>query len=191
VRQRVFVKPKKDTSTAQKTKGNIKRAGQLMKDDDRIRFIFRKRRRFTRTTAAKALGKTIRWVEASRFSAENGGFVSWEEMVLMAYLLWTRVQIDRALGEREAAIFPRLERLVTLSVRLPEYKLIALQDEARRRRLDVSELVSDDISIFREDAERLERRAPGYMEAWHFPYTLEHAAAIRAEAEAARRAGRR
>jgi hypothetical protein len=140
-----------------------------MKVDDRIRFIFRKRRRFTRGTAATALGKSVRWIEKNRLSAENGGFVSWEEMVLLAYALWTRVRIQRALGEKEAAVFPRLERLVTLSVRIPEYKVIALRDEARRRRLDVSELVSDDISIFREEAERLERRAPGYMEAWHFP----------------------
>jgi hypothetical protein len=154
-----------------------------MKDDDRIRLIFRKRRRFTRSTAAKALGKSVRWIEGNRFSEENGGFLSWEEMVLLAYALWTRVQIQRALGEKAAAVFPRLERLVTLTVRIPEYKVIALRDEARRRHLDVSELVSDDVSIFREEAERLEVGAPGYLEAWHFPYTLQRAAEIRAEAK--------
>ncbi len=154
-----------------------------MKDDDRIRFIFRKRRRFTRSTAAKSLGKSVRWIESNRFSEENGGFVSWEEMVLLAYALWTRLQIQRALGEKVATVFPRLERLVTLTVRIPEYKVIALRDEARRRHLDVSELVSDDVSIFREEAERLETGAPGYMEAWHFPYTLQRAAEIRAEAK--------
>ena len=141
-----------------------------MKDADRIRFIFRKRRRFTRSAASKALGKSVRWIEESRFSAENGGFVSWEEMVLMAYLLWTRVQIDRALGDQAAAVFPPLAQLVTLTVRIPEHQAIALRDEARRRRMDVSELVSDDISVFREVAERLEQRTPGYMDAWHFPY---------------------
>jgi hypothetical protein len=141
-----------------------------MKDDDRIRFIFRKRRRFTRSTAAKALGKSVRWIESNRFSEENGGFVSWEEMVLLAYALWTRLQIQRALGDKVTTVFPRLERLVTLTVHIPEYKVIALRDEARRRHLDVSELVSDDVSIFREEAERLEVGAPGYMEAWHFPY---------------------
>jgi hypothetical protein len=154
-----------------------------MKDDDRIRFIFRKRRRFTRSAAAKALGKSVRWIESNRFSEENGGFLSWEEMVLLAYALWTRLQIQRALGEKAAAVFPRLERLVTLTVRIPAYKVIALRDEARRRHLDVSELVSDDVSIFRDEAERLEVGAPGYMEAWHFPYTPQRAAEIRAEAK--------
>lgn len=157
-----------------------------MKDADRIRLIFRKRRRFTRSAAAKALGKSERWVEKNRFSAENGGFLSWEEMVLLAYVLWTRLQIQRALGEEMARVFPRLERLVTLTVLIPEYKVIALRDEARRRRMDVSELVSDDVTIFREEAERLERDAPGYMEAWHFPYTLRRAAEIAAEVKAAR-----
>lgn len=158
-----------------------------MKDDDRIRFVFRRRRRFTRSTAAKALGKSVRWIESNRFSAENGGFVSWEEMVLLAYALWTRLQIQRALGEKAATVFPRLERLVTLTVLVPEYKLIALRDEARRRHVDVSEIVSDDINVFRDEAERLETGAPGYMEAWHFPYTLQRAAEIAAEAKAARR----
>jgi hypothetical protein len=144
-----------------------------MKDDDRIRHIFRKRRRFTRGTAAAALGRSIRWVEASRFSRENGGFVSWEEMVLMAELRWTQAQIHRALGDAAAAVFPQFGQLATLTVHIPRYKLIALRDEARCRRMDVSELVSDDISVFRDIAERLEQRAPGYMDAWRFPYRRE------------------
>jgi hypothetical protein len=142
-----------------------------MRDDDRIRLIFRKRRRFTRASAANVLGKSLRWVEANRFSAENGGFVSWEEIVLMAYLLWTRRRIHRALGDKASIIFPPLAQLVPLTVQIPAHLVIALRDEARRRRLDVSELVADDVSIFREVAERLDRRTPGYMEAWHFPYT--------------------
>ena len=141
-----------------------------MKDDDRIRSIFQKRRRFTRATAARTLGRSVRWVEQNRFSRENGGFVSWEEMVLLAYALWTRLQIDRALGAEAVTVFPPLARLVTLTVRIPRHLVIALRDEARRRHLDVSELVADDVSVFREDAEQLEQRAPGYMEAWHFPY---------------------
>lgn len=158
-----------------------------MTDDDRIRLIFRKRRRFTRTTAAAALGRSVRWVEANRFSAENGGFVSWEEMVLLAYFRWTRLRIDRALGDEAARVFPQRAQLVTLTVRIPEHCVIALRDEASRRRLDVSELVADDVSVFREVAERLEQRTPGYLEAWHFPYTLDHIARIRAEADASRR----
>lgn len=161
-----------------------------MKNADRIRLIFRKRRRFTRSAAAKVLGKSEGWIEKNRFSSENGGFLSWEEMVLLAYALWTRLQIQRALGEDAVTVFPRLERLVTLTVLIPAYKVIALREEARRRRLDVSELVSDDITIFRDEAERLEMGAPGYMEAWHFPYTLQRAAEIAAEAKAARRASR-
>jgi hypothetical protein len=111
-----------------------------MKNADRIRLIFRKRRRFTRSAAAKALGKSEGWIEKNRFSAENGGFLSWEEMVLLAYALWTRVQIQRALGEDAVTVFPHMERWVTLTVLIPAYKVIALRDEARRRRLDVSEL---------------------------------------------------
>jgi hypothetical protein len=92
----------------------------------------------------------VQWVEQNRLSAENGCFLSWQEMVLLAYVLWTRLRIERALGEKTATIFPRLERLITLTVQITEYKVIVLGDEARRRRLDVSELMSDDINVFRE-----------------------------------------
>jgi len=159
-----------------------------VKDDTRIHFIFRKRRRFTRTTAAAALGKSVRWVEQNRFSAENGGFVSWSEMVLLAYLLWTHVQIHRALGEHAASVFPPLAQLVTLTVKIPAHKAIALRHQARRRRLDVSELVADDVSIFREEAEELEQHRPGYMDAWHFPYTRKQDDDLDAEIEAQRNA---
>jgi hypothetical protein len=145
-----------------------------VKDDDRIRFIFRKRRRFTRASAAVALDRSVRWVESDRFAAENGGFVSWQEMVLLAYLRWTSLQIHRALGATAATVFPALAQLVTLTVRIPAHKVIALRHQARRRGLDVSELVSDDVSVFREEAEDLEQHQPGYLDAWHFPYTRKH-----------------
>jgi hypothetical protein len=80
-----------------------------VKNADRIRLIFRKRRRFTRSTAAKTLDKSVQRVEKNRFSAENGGVLSWEEMVLLAYALWTRLRIQRALGEMAATVFPERE----------------------------------------------------------------------------------
>lgn len=141
-----------------------------MKDDDRIRFIFRERRSFTRARAAAAFGRSVRWVESNRFSAENGDFVQWEEMVLLADGVWTRLQIHRALGAEAQQVFPPLALLAPLSVRIPIVKIIAIREEARRRHMDVSELVGDGISVHGDEAEWLERRYPGYVEAWHFPY---------------------
>jgi len=154
-----------------------------MKDDDRIRFIFRKQRRFTRANAAKALGRSVRWVEENRFSAENGGFVSWQEIVLLAYLRWTHLQIDRALGDAAASVFPPLAQLVTLTVRIPAHKVVALRHQARRRCPDVSELVADDVSVCREEAKELEQHRPGYLDAWHFPYTRKDDRELKAEIE--------
>jgi len=144
-----------------------------MKDEDRIRYIFGARRPFTRATAAAALGRSAQWVEAHRFSPENGDVVEWEEVVLLADGLWTKRRIHRALGEEAPRIFPSFALLAPLKVWIPAYKIIAIRDEARRRHLDVSELVGDHISVFRDEAEWLEQRHPGFVAAWRFPYNVE------------------
>lgn len=141
-----------------------------MKDDDRIRFIFRERRNFSRASAAAVMGRPVRWVEAKRFSRENGDFLEWEEMVLLADLVWTPLQVHRALGPEAAQVFPPLALLAPLTVRLPIYKIIWLRNEARRRHIDVSALVEDPITIYRDEAKWLERRHPGYYDASRFPY---------------------
>lgn len=139
---------------------------------ERIRNIFLKQRRFTRAQAAEALGRSLRWVEESRFSRENGGWVSWQEMVLMAYLIWTRVQIEKALDEDVERVFPRLAQLTTLTVRVPIYKVIGLRRDARRRHMDMSEIIADDLEVDWCEAQSIEKTTPGFLEAWHFPYPL-------------------
>ena len=141
-----------------------------MNDDERIRFVFGERRNFSRASAAAALGRSTRWVESNRFSRENGDIVHWEEMVLLANLLWTKLKVHRALGDDARRVFPPLALLAPLTVRMPITKIIAVRDEAQRRHMDVSELVGDGISIFRDEAEWLERKHPGFVAAWHFPY---------------------
>jgi hypothetical protein len=154
-----------------------------MTRDERIRHIFLRPRRFTRARAAVALGKSIRWVEANRFSYENGGWVSWQEMVLLAQLLWTRLQIARALGEDYSTVYPARARLVQVSLLLPESLVIALRDEARRKKGDISEIVADGIEVDWCTAQRIDKKVPGYLAAWHFPYPLSDAGAYRAAAD--------
>ena len=161
-----------------------------MTRDERIRCIFRKRRRFARKYAAKILGRSERWVEKNRFEAERGGFLAWEELVLLSYALWTRLQIHRALGDMATHVFPRMAQLVELTVRIPHDKAIAIRYEARRRGVDASEIVADGIDVFREEAEDIETEWPDYMDAWHFPYTRDRARAIREELETLKAARR-
>lgn len=141
-----------------------------MKDDDRIRFIFTRRRNFTRASAAAALDRSERWVERSRFARENGDVVEWEEMVLLAELRWTNLQIHRALGDEARRIFPPLQLLGALTVYLPKYKIIALRDLAHRLHRDVSEILTDPFGVYRDQARAFSRKVPGYWEAWRFPY---------------------
>lgn len=142
-----------------------------MTRDDRIRIIYRKRRRFARKDAAKVLGRSERWIEDNRFERERGRYLAWEEMVLLSYHLWTHSQIHRALGSMAVHALPRLSQLVELTVRIPRHKVIALRYQARKRGVDSSELVADSIDVYREEAEEIEKQWPDYMEAWQFPYT--------------------
>src|SRR5437764_14456819 len=96
--------------------------------------------------------------------------MQWGERGLLAEGIWTQLQIHRALGEEAKNIFPPLALLAPLTVQIPVLKIIAARDEARRRHMDVSELVGDHICVYGDEAEWLERRFPGYYEAWHFPY---------------------
>lgn len=141
-----------------------------VKGNDRIRFIFGERRSFSLRAAAAAFDRSVQWIESNRFSRENGDFVHWEEMVLLANNVWTNLQVHRALGADVAQVFPSLALLAPLTVRIPIYKIIAIRDEARRRHIDVSEVVGDPIDVCRDEAEWLELRHPGYFEAWRFPY---------------------
>lgn len=154
-----------------------------MTRNERIRHIFLKQRRFTRAQAAEALGRSVRWVEDSRFSAENGGWVSWQEVVLMANLLWTRVQIEKALGSDAGKVFPQLAQLTTLTVRVPIYKVIGLRRDARRRKMDMSEIISDDIDVDWCEAQSVEKTVPGFLAAWHFPYPVSQSQGYREAAD--------
>ena len=160
-----------------------------MTRDERIRVVYRKRRRFTRPYAARVLGKSVAWVEKNRFEPERGGFLAWEEVVLLAQYLWTHRQVEAALGPHAAKIFPPMARLARLTVRLPRHTIVALRYTARRRHLDVSEIVNDELSslVLEPAAEEIDAMVPGFLDGWDFPYTMERRAEIRAEVDAARR----
>jgi len=93
----------------------------------------------------------------------------------MAYLLWTRVQIDKALGDDVTRVFPRLAQLTTLTVRVPIYKVMGLRRDARRRKMDMSEIIADDLELDWCAAQSIDKQTPGFLEAWHFPYPLSRA----------------
>ncbi|HEX7154985.1 MAG TPA: hypothetical protein VF618_26145 [Thermoanaerobaculia bacterium] len=142
----------------------------MARQHKRIRSIFHNRRQFTRANAARLLDKTVDWVDKSRFSRENGELLSWEEMILLAELRWPITEIDRALGSEQASTVPALWRLVELSVRVPAFKAIALELQAQRQRVEPSDLILWGIDVSFDEAEELEARHPGMVDAWSFPY---------------------
>jgi len=139
----------------------------------RVQHIYAKRRRFSRTEAAVALGKSVAWVEKNRFSPENGPLLEWEEVVLLTQLLWTTVQIYTSLGPLVDTVLPNLRRLVVVPILMTEQRRIALNYLARKERQDIHELVMDRITVYRDEAQIINERVPGYLDSWHFPYRKE------------------
>jgi hypothetical protein len=69
------------------------------------------------------------------------------------------------------------------TVSVLEYKAIALRREARRRRIDTSEIINDAIDVGWCEAQSIDKQVPGYLAAWHFPYPLSRADDYRAVAD--------
>lgn len=138
-----------------------------MSRDERIRFIFRKRRRFAPKDAAKILSRSERWVGEPKGTRRVRPQSVGKGCPTLILLVGARA--DRSCARSDGG--KRLSgRSFKLTVRISRHKVIALRYQARRRRIDASEIVADCIDVFRDETEGIETDWPEYMEAWHLPY---------------------
>jgi hypothetical protein len=60
---------------------------------------------------------------------------------------------------------------------------MGLRRDAHRRKMDVSEIVSDHLDIDWCEAQSIDKRTPGFLVAWHFPYPLSDSGGYREAAD--------
>ena len=147
-------------------------------DHERIRAFFLDRQESYRLAeAARLLGVSPamlrREAEADDREAyrANGSWrFSWRQLAYIALRRWTLSQIHDALGSDASAIFPPLLRLNTLTVRLPEFLIRAIETAAADDHTSIDDWLHLELIDFAGTvAHRMERATPGFRRAYLFP----------------------
>jgi hypothetical protein len=97
----------------------------------------------------------------------------WRQAVYIALERWTLAEIEDALGDAAATVLPPLLALRTVTVRLPEFIVRALEAVAAEdcTTLDAA-LHGELIDFAGTHLTHLQERIPGYRQAYLFPGPL-------------------
>jgi len=95
---------------------------------------------------------------------------TWRQLALIAFKQWTLAEVVDALGADAAAVLPPLLALRTVTLRLPEYILRALETIASEDGTTVDAILHGELLDFAGTvADRMEAKVPGLRAAYHFP----------------------
>jgi hypothetical protein len=95
---------------------------------------------------------------------------TWRQLACIALRRWTLAEVVDALGTDAAAVLPPLLALRTVTIRLPEYILRAVEVIAAEDRTTVDAVLHGELLDFAGTvADRMEAKVPGLRAAYHFP----------------------
>ena len=132
---------------------------------------------YTLSGAAQLLGMTpaalkreARDDRAEEFRAGRAWRFPWRWIACLALQRWTLAEIHEALGANAANALPPLLALRTVTVRLPEYVVRALELIAADGRQTVDDVLSYElVELAGTVADEMEPRIPGFRQAYLFP----------------------
>lgn len=150
---------------------------QPMRQKQRIQTLFLQRAEsYDLREAARLTGMTIaqlrREVRAGRDASEIGRTLrfTWRQLAFIALDRWTLAEIHEALGADAATVLPPLLALRTVTVRLPEYVIRALETIAGDDGTTLDACLYGELVDFAgANCSRLARRIPGYRSAYLYP----------------------
>lgn len=97
----------------------------------------------------------------------------WRQAVYVAMERWTLAEIEDALGDAAAGVLPPLLSLRAVTVRLPEYILLALESVAAKDGTTIDAALGYELIDFAgTHLTQLETTIPGYRQAYLFPGPL-------------------
>jgi hypothetical protein len=95
---------------------------------------------------------------------------TWRQLALIAFKQWTLAEVVDALGTDAASVLPPLLALRSVTFRLPEYILRALETIAAEDETTVDAILHGELLDFAGTvADRMEAKVPGLRAAYHFP----------------------
>jgi hypothetical protein len=95
---------------------------------------------------------------------------TWRQAVYVAMERWTLAEIQEAVGADATAVLPPLLALRPVTLRLPEYLLRALEIVAADNETTLDNAIHGELTDFAGTvAGWIERRVPGYRQAYLFP----------------------
>lgn len=132
---------------------------------------------YTLREAGRLLGLSrhalIREAESDRREDYRDGSrwrFTWRQLACVALRTWTLVEIHAALGDDAVTALPPLLTLRTVTVRLPEFMVLALEAVAKEERKTIDAAMWRELFDFAGVmSERMEEVAPGYRAAYLFP----------------------
>jgi hypothetical protein len=154
----------------------MRRAAHANHDGIRALFLHRQES-YSLAQAARLLavsaGTLRREAEADdreAYRANDGWHFSWRQVALIALRHWTLSQIHHALGPDAATVLPPLLSLCTVTVRLPEYLVRAVEQAAAEDGTTVDDWLHHELVDFASGVvHRMERILPGFRRAYFFP----------------------
>jgi hypothetical protein len=147
-------------------------------DTPHIRELFLQRKASYRLSeAGRLLSMTRKQLErearADREEAyrTNGRWrFTWRQVACLAFRRWSLAEIHEALGCDAARTLPPLLKLRNITVRLPEYLVLAIEHEAASGDTTVDDWLYHELMDFAGNiATHMDRVIPGFRRAYLFP----------------------
>lgn len=143
-----------------------------------IRELFLQRRPSYRLSeVARLLGMTRGTLERTARADQEDAYrvngrwcFTWRQVAYLAFRRWSLAEIHDALGCDAAKVLPPLLALRSVTVRLPEYLVRAIEHEAASDDTTVDDWLHHELIDFAGAvADRMERAVPGFRRAYLFP----------------------
>lgn len=143
-----------------------------------IRELFLQRKPSYRLSeAGRLLGLTRKQLEREARADDEDAYrtngrwrFTWRQVAHLAFRRWTLAEMHEALGCEARAALPPLLTLRSVTVRLPEYLVRAMEHEAASDDTTVDDWLHHELIDFAGSvAMRMERAVPGFRRAYLFP----------------------
>jgi hypothetical protein len=120
--------------------------------------------------SVSTLRREVRAGDRDAFRAGRTWRFTWRQLAFVAFNVWSLAEIHEALGADACAVLPPLLALRTVTVRLPEYIIRALETDAADRHISLDHYLYGELVDFAGTAcDRLAQRIPGYRRAYFYP----------------------